>query len=71
MGRVTRIVKQLTEVLILQKNVRMVPKVMALYVIIIIIMEWGYLLTRSVPTHPEVSSMVFPGFFCLLGVVSY
>jgi len=31
------------------------------------IKELGHLLTRSGLTHPEVSSMVFLGSFCLLG----
>jgi len=35
------------------------------------IMESGHLLTRSFPTHLEVSSVVFPGSFCLLVIVSY
>jgi hypothetical protein len=29
-------------------------------------MELGHLLTRSSLTHPEVSSLVVPGSFCLL-----
>jgi hypothetical protein len=29
-------------------------------------MELGHLLTRSVRTHAEVSSVVFPDFYCLL-----
>jgi hypothetical protein len=35
----------------------------------IVIKDLGHLLTRSVLTHSEVSSMVILGFFCLLCVV--
>ena len=36
----------------------------------VVIMELGHLLTPYVLTYPEVSSVVFPGFFCLLVCVS-
>jgi hypothetical protein len=35
------------------------------------IIELGHLLTLSALIHPEVSSMVFPGSFCLLGPICY
>jgi len=37
----------------------------------IAIMELGHLLTHSSLTHPEVSLVVSPGFFCLLGCIFY
>ena len=38
---------------------------MMMMIIIIIIMALGHLLPSSGLTHPEVSSIVFPGSFCL------
>jgi len=36
----------------------------------VVIMELGHLLTHYVLTHPEVSTVVFFGFFCLLVLVT-